>query len=410
MGKYFLLIFLFISTTSNGIETKLKAVVDLRVNSSSTIESYLNENYGKFANSDGQSLTLSQLGIESQLFWTPKISSHIVLNVFQNDDNFVAGLTEGYFKYRSVVNESGNRWQTKVGIFYPEISIENNAIAWTSKYTLNSSMINTWIGEELRALGAETSVTKLGRFNKLPYDLSFSVAAFVNNDPAGSLLSWHGWTQSNRQTLWSESRPLPSFFALRPGNALAGQAKSSDPFLEIDSRVGFFAKAKIRFHQKGEFSFDIYDNNAAPYIVENGQYAWDTRFIHLSGRWLLPYGIQLTGQYLKGDTLMQSPDRVDMVNNDYTSAYITLSKRIGKHRMTSRFEEFSITDNDHTLGDNNNEYGKALTLNYTYRIAKPTFLAVEYNWINSDRMARMYLNLPQHIVERQWQLSLKYFY
>lgn len=153
-----------------------------------------------------------------------------------------------------------------------------------------------------------------------------------------------------------------------------------------------------------------YDNNATPYRVEYGQYAWETKFVHFSAKWRMPCGIHLSGQYLAGKTLMQNPDKQDMVNNDYRSASLSVTKRWRKHRLTSRIEEFSVTDNDSTLGDNNEEHGKSLTLNYTYRMNKPLFLSAEYNLINSDRPARVYLTQPQLLTERQWQLSARYFF
>ena len=414
MNKILCLCALLLTLPTNAVESQLRGIIDLRASTTSSSLSYLNAGYGKFGADDGQSFSMAQLGLQHSFMFESGISSHVVLNAFQgkgdNKNQIKAGVTEAYLKYRSLVNESGFRWQTKLGIFFPEISLENNAIAWASKYTLNSSITNTWIGEEIRALGSEVSLTRLGRFNNAAYDISFSLAGFVNNDPAGSLISWHGWTQSNRQTLWTEKRKLPSFLALRPGNALAGQAKSSDPFVEIDSRVGLYSKAEIKFHKKGLFSLGYYDNNATPYIVENGQYAWKTRFTHIGNKWSLPYGIEFSGQYMIGDTLMQSPDMIDVVNNDFKSGYIMLTKRWKNHRLTTRFETFSVTDNDLTPGDNNNEDGKAATINYNYRLAKPTFISLEYNWINSDRAARVYLDLPQQLIEKQWQISIRYFY
>jgi len=410
MIKALFLSFIIFSCSAFSGESKLRAVFDIRATATDSVTSYLNSGYGKFDNDDGQHLSLAQAGVSYSYAWQSGISAHLVANAYTNQGKNKAGFTEAFLKYRGLVNSSGFRWQNKLGIFYPQISIENDAIAWASKYTLTSSTINTWLGEEVRVLGNELSLTHLGRFNNQPYDLAISVTPFINNDPAGSLLSWHGWSLGNRQTLWTESRPLPSFIALRPGNALAGQAKQSDPFLEVDSRIGLHSKVSIKFHENGQFSAGFYDNNAAPYIVKHGQYAWHTRFFHFSGKWVLPYGMYLTGQYLFGDTLMQNPEKQNMVNNDYKSAYLSLTKRWKRHRLTSRIEEFSVTDNDTTLGDNNNEYGKALTLNYTYRLSKPVFLSAEYNWIDSDRPARSYLNQPQHLTERQWQLSARYFY
>ena len=348
------------------------------------------------------------------------ISAHGVVNAFLKGtgggEPSVANITEAYFKYRSLPSTSGYRLQTRVGIFYPEISLENNAYAWASKDTLNSSVINTWIGEEVRVLGSEFKVTRLGRMNDNSFDLSFSASAFINNDPTGALLAWHGWTTSSRQTLWTEKRPVPWFPALDEGQALAGQARKSDPFLEIDNDVGYHVRGEWVLHNKGELSLGYYDNRATPYKVVNGQYGWRTRFYHLGARWRFSKEVTLVTQYLSGDTLMQSHPGEDVVNNDYTSAFISLTykwhKYIGnkKHKSTVRLEGFSVQDNDNIWGDNNNEDGQALTLNHSYRLTKHWFLLAEFNYIDSHRPARIYTHQAADLVEKQLQLAARYFF
>lgn len=398
------------SVALNAAEFKLHGVFDIRATNADTTKSYNNADYGKFGSNDGSNLSLAQAGAVFIVEWDSGISAHFIANAYSDESDTNLGLTEGFIKYRSVPNSSGYRWQSKLGIFYPEISIENNAFAWASRNTLNSSAINTWVGEEIRVLGGEISLTRLGKFHKNKFDINLSATAFVNNDPAGSLLSWHGWTIGNRQTLWTESKAIPNLPARQPGFHLVGQAAESDPFIELDDKVGFHLNGKIKFHNKGHFSLGYYDNNGTPYIVKNGQYSWRTRFTHASFSLRLPYAIELSGQYLGGDTLMQSPTRFDVVNNDYASGYLAISKRINKHRTTLRLEEFSVTDNDQTVGDNNEEYGKSLTANYTYRYSKPLFFSVEYNWVSSRRAARMYAQQPLNLIEKQWQLATRYFF
>ncbi len=404
-----LLLLLNIAITQSA-EYKLHGVLDIRATSANTLDSYIDSGYGKFTSHDGNNISLAQAGIDFTVDWDTGISAHVVANGYSDENETIVGVTEAFLKYRSLPNSNGYRWQTKTGIFYPEISIENNAYGWASRNTLNSSAINTWIGEEIRVLGSELALTRLGKFNDNNFDLTFAVTGFINNDPAGSLLSWHGWNIGNRQTLWTESRAIPNLPARLPGYDLNAQAEKSDPFIELDDNWGFHLRGKIKFHRKGQIALGYYDNKATPYLVENGQYGWRTRFGHASFIWRFPNAFEFTAQYLTGDTLMQSPVKMDVVNNDYTSGYVALSKRINKHRVTLRLEEFSITDNDNTFGDNNNEYGKSATLNYTYRYSKPWLLSLEYNWINSVRAARMYINQPYNLVERQWQLAGRYFF
>lgn len=408
--KLILTSFILSITSAYAAEYKLHGVMDVRASSAKTLESYVDGGNGKFTSHNGENISLAQAGAEFVVEWDMGISAHIVANAYSDENETILGFTEAFLKYRSLPNNAGYRWQTKAGIFYPEISLENNAFAWASRNTLNSSAINTWIGEEIRVLGGELALTRLGKLTDDNYDLTLAATAFVNNDPAGALLSWHGWNIGNRQTLWTDSRAIPDFPARRPGNDLYAQAPKSDPFLELDDKWGFHLRSKIKLHNKGQITAGYYDNQATPYMEENGQYGWRTRFTHLGLSWRLPGAIELTAQYLTGDTLMQSHLRTDVVNNDYSSGYVALSKRLNKHRATIRLEEFSVTDNDQTVGDNNNEYGKSATANYTYRYSKPLLLSVEYNWINSHRPARMYSNQAINLVERQWQLAARYFF
>jgi len=192
------------ATLASTVETTFHGVLDFRATATDSLTSYTDGGYGKFALDDGETLSLSQAGGELTFAWDNGISTHVVANAYKNNSDFQIGLTEAYLKYSGLPNASGYRWQSKLGIFYPRISLENNAYAWASKNTLNSSSMNTWIGEEIRVLGNEITLTRLGRINKDPFDLSVTVSAFVNNDPSGSLLSWHGWTISNKQTLWTD--------------------------------------------------------------------------------------------------------------------------------------------------------------------------------------------------------------
>ncbi|WDE05900.1 hypothetical protein SG34_002920 [Thalassomonas viridans] len=411
MIKIFGLTIALLSTCSvMAVETEWHGLVDFRLGSADTIDSYVDGGMGKFGQSDGQHLALSQLGAELALSWDSGISGHLVANAYLDREKSGAGLTEAYLKYRSLPNAAGLRWQSKAGIFYPAISLENNAFAWASKNTLNSSTLNTWLGEEVRVLGAEFMLTRLGKLHNSKHDFSLSGAIFGNNDPAGALLAWHGWTMSSRQTLWTERLFLPDFEASRPGNMLSHQAKESDPFLELDDRLGFHVKARWKYRGKGEFSSGYYDNNGRPYIVKKGQYAWKTRFYHVGAKWRLAKGLELSGQYLNGRTLMQSPQKMDVVNNDYASGYLALTKKWRQHQVTLRGEEFSVTDNDNTPGDNNNEYGKAMTVNYRYQYQRNWFFSGEFNWIDSNRPARWYIGQPVALTERQLQFSARYFF
>jgi len=418
---FLILLACFQLSNSQATEFSVHGIVDLRVSQVSSLDkSYLDGGQGKFALGDGLAFSVAQAGADLSVTWDNGLSAHGVVNAYLKGtgegESSAFNFTEAYVKYRTLPSTSGYRLQTKVGIFYPKISLENDAYAWASKDTLNSSMLNTWVGEEIRVLGSEFKVTRLGRMNNDAFDLSFSATAFINNDPTGALLSWHGWTTSSRQTLWTEKRVIPWFPARGEGQPLAEQASASDPFVEIDHRVGYHIRGEWVLHRKGELSLGYYDNRAIPYKVVNGQYGWRTRFYHLGTRWRFSKDISLVAQYLFGDTLMQSEPGKDVVNNDYHSAFVSLTYKwhqlMGnkKHKSTVRFEDFSVKDNDNTWGDNNNEDGQVLTLNHSYRLTKHWFLSAEFTYIDSHRAARSYSQQPVDLTEKQLQFAARYFF
>ncbi len=85
---------------------------------------------------------------------------------------------------------------------------------WRSPYTLSFSAINTWVGEELRTIGAEYSLDWLGRSHGHDFDFTLSAAAYGWNDTAGTVVATRGWGLHDRQsTLFgryaNDGSPLP---------------------------------------------------------------------------------------------------------------------------------------------------------------------------------------------------------
>src|ERR1700694_5736595 len=76
---------------------------------------------------------------------------------YQPQDHAPTSLIEAFVRYRPVSTDAW-RWSLKAGEFFPPISLENEGIGWTSLWTLTPSAINSWVGEELRTLGAELRV------------------------------------------------------------------------------------------------------------------------------------------------------------------------------------------------------------------------------------------------------------
>ncbi|MCV6588591.1 MAG: hypothetical protein OIF57_06135 [Marinobacterium sp.] len=390
------------------VEGDLAGIIDVRYSTVDGIDSYVNGGAGKFRFDGGGQLALAQAGLVGTLEWDNGLSFHAVANGYADGVEDGLGISEAYLKYRTLPSESGLRHGVRLGIFYPAISLENNATAWSVPDTLTPSTMNSWVGEELRATGVEYTAELLGKFSGRSYDLKMQASLFTNNDPSGAMLSWHGWTLSSRQTLLHEKLPLPDMPARN--DLLAAQAPASDPFHEEDDRWGVTLSTELKLPRKGLLHLGWYDNNATQWRRTKGQYGWRTRFVWAGFKWRLAKAWRLSGQIMQGDTLMQAPWRQDVVDNDYRSAYLKLSWSQRPHRISGRIEEFSVTDLDSTVGDNNDEYGKAFTLSYRYRVQKNWFLLTEFNWINSSRWARTYEGATPELIERQLQFASRYYF
>lgn len=69
-----------------------------------------------------------------------------------------------------------------------------------------------------------------------------------------------------------------------------------------------------------------------------------------------------------------------------------------------------VDDFDGVYGDDNNEKGYSVTASLAYRMTKNFFLHMEYNWIDSSRFSRTYLNLDINTTENQLQFAGRYFF
>lgn len=402
---------LFTSWFSLAAEQSIKGLVDLRVGyvtSDSTLDTYLSGDYGKFSNNQGFALSIAQVALQYQADWENNISGRVVLNGFSDSFSTNAGLTEAFLQYKSLPSATGWRYRAKAGLFYPKISMENIATGWSSPYTLTSSVINSWVGEELRHTGASFSLEKLGKFVGTSHNFMVDLSIFQNNDTAGAMLAWHGWTMSSRQTLLQEKLTVQNFPA-REGK-LSVQASRSDPFLELDNRWGTHIVGQWHNGKNIKLNAGYYDNQAKRGLVENGQYTWTTEFLHIGLQLKLPNSFELMSQYMKGSTLMTSPSLESVVDNDYDSAFLMLRHRAKQHHFALRVERFAVDDIDTIYGDNNDESGKAFTMSYRYQLSSSIFILSEFNWIDSDRPSRVYENKNVSLIERQLQLAYRYYF
>jgi hypothetical protein len=354
---------------------------------------------------DGLVMSRAFIDLESRL--TDTLDATVVLEIYDDDLGSTFDFTEAYLEWRPVPR-SANRYRLKVGSFYPRISLENVGRGWSSPYTLSASAINTWVAEELRSVGAELSYSRKPMSLGGAHEFSVNAAAFWHNDPAGSLLAWKGWSVHDRQTRYSDKLPLPPLPQIQPGGMFAAQDPYVEPLREIDNRAGYYLNAEWRYAKRFLVRAMHYDNRADPVSIISGQYGWTTEFDHIGLQVNLPGDVGLLAQWMSGSTVMGPVmNGAHVVDVEYDSYYLLLTKPFGKHRASVRYDNFDMTQNDSTPEDNNPEYGLAWTATYQYSFSDNFGLAAEWLSIKTHRCAHVYYGLDPTVTERQFQLTAK---
>jgi hypothetical protein len=298
------------------------------------------------------------------------------------------------------------RFGARLGAFFPPISLENTGTAWSSPYTLGSSAINTWVGEELRTFGGEAQLNY--RFDGGDRVGVFA-AGFGHNDTAGALLAWRGFALHDYEATLNDSLPLPEGIGIPAAFPL--QAGRTRPFVEVDGRPGYYLGLAAERRDRYKFRALYYDNRADPEAIERGQYAWYTRFLSLGLKAELPWEVTLIGQGLSGRTRMgERRDGRRAVDVGFWAASLLLSKSLGSHRLSLRHDRFGTDEDDHLPEDANREHGYAFTANYNYTFAQRHQFNLEVSHIVSDRPARERLDQASLQEETLWQIAYRLFY
>ena len=312
---------------------------------------------------------------------------------------------EAYLLYKSDPS-SAHRFRFKLGAFFPPVSLENTGLAWTSPYTINFSAINTWIGEELRTIGAEATFAKANDAG----EWSVSAAAFGFNDPVGSLLAWRGWAVHDREAGLRDRLPLAALPSFAPGGSAAGQANAVTPFTEIDDRVGYYLGAAWAGADGIRVRTLWYDNQANSRAFDGRQYGWRTRFGSVAASSTIFEATDIVVQTMIGNIKMAAFPTFTVVDNDFSSVSVLLSRQWQQHRVSARVEYFDVTDRDFTRDDPNGEHGSAATLSYVYRPDDNQRLTFELLNVRSTRQSRAGFGLSPRANETTLQASYRFFF
>lgn len=356
---------------------------------------------------DSDGLTISRMFADYRYRLADTLDAHVMVEVYDDDIGSELDFTQAYLEWRPLTM-SANRYRLKLGGFYPRLSLENRAAGWATPYTISSSAINTWIGEEIRIFGAEFSVSRRLESFGGAHTISFHAAGFKHNDPAGGLIAWKGWSVHNRQSRFDDVLPLPPLPQIQPDGFFWRQDPFFIPFQENDGEFGWYASGEWQYGNRFLLRAMRYDNRANPRDIHRRQYGWYTEFDHIGMQATLPGDIGLISQWMKGETVMGPViGGAHVVDNAFYSNFVLLTRAFGQHRLSARYDHFEITEKDRVPLDENAERGHSWTFAWIYEASDIANIAVEWLEIHTTRPAWAYNDLETSRTERQVQLSLQ---
>jgi hypothetical protein len=323
----------------------------------------------------------------------------------QSDQRRPLDVLDATLRFRPV-STSAWRWSAKIGAFFPPVSLENDAIGWTSPWTLTPSAINSWVGEELRSTGIEMRLEHRSE----TATWSAITSAFGRNDPAGELLASRGWAMGDLTSGLHASPREPDVYAVQ----VRTQAPVRfEPFLEIDHRIGWYAGLEREGIDGSRLTLLRYDNRGDPeawtMVAGRRLFAWHTRFWSLGGRGRLGH-VDVLAQAMDGSTAFE-PVADFYLDSRFSAAYMLAAWHSDSAwEPALRLDAFRVRQLPDTLQAPLSEHGKALTVALNWRPSTPWRITGELLRIDSVRDQRLREGHDPRQLDTQLQLSLRYFF
>jgi hypothetical protein len=381
-------------------EASLHGYLDCRLVARPAQRSWTEGGLGKTRFGDGGvSPTCAQAALIGTWQMTPALLAFADLQ-YATTGRDSASLLEAWLRYRPV-STTPLRASLKLGVFFPPISLENDALGWTSPWTLTPSAINSWVGEELRSVGMEAQVEWRGATQAIE-----GVAALVrSNDPAGELIAARGWSLSDLTSGLGSRLREPDAYALDQDEAIPLRF---NPFLENDGRLGWYAGATWRAPGRARLAVLRYDNDADPTTHSNGAspvFSWHTKFWS-GGAELDVREVVLLAQAMSGSTgIAPAPDF--STSTDFRAAYLLAGWNPGAWRVALRVDAFMTEQLPRQLSGRIREHGNAATFALNWRPLEWLRLSAEVVQVRSARNQRLEVGLAERQTDRQLQFGAR---
>jgi hypothetical protein len=394
---------LTISLQARAMDLAISGYGDLRAVAAPKMADWLDGGLGKFRFGNGRDVVRFEGVAQADLSLRDDFSVVTVLRANKEEPGGLDVL-EGYAAWHPA-SDGDLSWSVKAGAFFPTISLENDDLGWTSPYTLTSSAINTWIGEELRTIGSEAT---LRWHTANAGTLSLMGAVDCCNDPAGILMADRGWAMSDRATGLFERVRLPDatekLFHV-PTPARTGM------FDEIDHRAGFYGGLSWQMANVGKLSIVRYDNRGNPAAASVNDTAWETKFWSFGARTQIDR-LVLIAQQLSGYTSVTS--RGTEFPTKFQAGFLLASydlEDLGFEDWRASVRGDLFQTRHLGVGPLMNEDGRALTLALSWQPYEALRLSGEALLMHSRKGEYKLVDVPSGALQQnQFQLDARVFF
>ncbi|HEV7920051.1 MAG TPA: hypothetical protein VGR02_04585 [Thermoanaerobaculia bacterium] len=250
-----------------------------------------------------------QVGID----WQPSAALRGQVHLLARDDGDHArrgriGVVQAYLEQRV-----RDRWRFTEGAFFLPTSRENVDALWESPYTITSSALNSWLGEELRPIGVDAAYTWRRR-------LTVGATVFRGNDTFGALPVDRGWAFRDEWLLLGEHLPT------------GDEDYHTSVSAETDHRLGWSARGRWQ-NQYATLQLTHIDNRAD--AQQHGELVnWATRFDIAAAE------VNLTDWTIAAESGW-GETRVFEFPYPIRAGYLLVSRRFEKARVTLRADTFN---------------------------------------------------------------------
>lgn len=344
----------------------------------------------------------------ADLVWQPKLGwalSATVVGTVQQKRRLEAGLSEAYLSFKPL--GSGKlRFSARAGLMWPPVSLEHSGPEWAVRDTITPSAINSWIGEEVKFVGAEGTVMTAFSNGKLS-----ATAAIVDaNDTAGALLALRGWALHDVKALAYRKQPLPPL-----NDEIAEyQPRYSHPVANIGEhflrRPGWYVRIAWQLRAPVRIEATHYTNGGDPEAANiDMEWGWRTQFDDVGLVAQLTPRTELRAQAISGRTQMGPiEDGRRWIDLRFRSAFALVTQHFGSAMSLSvRAEEFGTRNRGSYVTSDDDEHGWAVTAAGKRALGPDVTALLELLHVDSRRGARTRVGLAPRQVQNQFQGSLR---